>query len=67
MLGRLQGPTTVKNEDSKYKKSVFGVCNEHAKRKTWNDLAPTMKQKEITYEIVFQDEWEKKLNELLAE
>ena len=57
----------LKNENTKYKQSVFGVCNEHAKRKTWNDLAPTMKQKEITYEIVFQDEWEKKLNELLAE
>jgi hypothetical protein len=43
------------------------VCNEHAERKTWNELAPTMKQKEITYEIIFQDEWEKKLNALLAE
>jgi len=27
---------------------------------------PAMRDKEITYEIVFQDEWEKRLNELLA-
>ena len=27
---------------------------------------PAMRDKEITYEVVFQDEWEKRLNELLA-
>jgi len=26
-----------------------------------------MRDKEIAYEIVFQDEWEKRLNELLVE
>lgn len=57
----------LKNENTAYKKSVFALCNEHAKRKTWNELAPTMQDKEITYEIVFQDEWEKRLNELLAD
>ncbi len=57
----------LKNENTEYKRSVFGLCNKHAKRKTWNELAPTMRDKEITYEIVFQDEWEKRLNELLAD
>ncbi len=57
----------LKNENTEYKRSVFGLCNKHAKRKRWNELAPTMRDKEITYEIVFQDEWEKRLNELLAE
>jgi type III restriction enzyme len=57
----------LKNENTDYKRSVFAVCNEHAKRKTWNELAPTMRDKEITYEIVFQDEWEKRLIRLLAD
>ncbi len=57
----------LKNENTTYKKSVFALCNEHAKRKTWNELVPTMQDKEITYEVVFQDEWEKRLNELLAD
>jgi type III restriction enzyme len=54
------------NPDTHYKKSVFQLCNEHAKRKTWNDLVPAMRGKEITYEIVMQDEWERRLNGLLA-
>jgi type III restriction enzyme len=57
----------LKNENTDYKKSVFALCNEHAKRTNWNELAPTMRDKEITYEVVFQDEWQRRLNELLAE
>lgn len=57
----------LKNENTQYKKSVFALCNDHAKRKTWNQLVPTMQDKEITYEVVFQDEWEKRLNELIAD
>ena len=57
----------LKNENTNYKQSVFALCNEHAKRKTWNELVPAMREKEITYEIVLQDEWERRLNKLLAE
>jgi type III restriction enzyme len=56
----------LKNEDTAYKQSVFAVCNSHAKKKAWNELVPSMRGKEISYEVVFQDEWEKRLNELLA-
>jgi hypothetical protein len=31
-----------------------------------DELAPAMRGKKISYEVVFQDEWEKRLNELLA-
>jgi type III restriction enzyme len=57
----------LKNENTKYKKSVFALCNEHAKRKAWSELVPAMRDKEVRYEIVFQDEWQRRLNELLAE
>jgi type III restriction enzyme len=56
----------LKNENTDYKKSVFALCNEHAKSRKWNELVPAMRDKDITYEIVFQDEWEKRLNQLLA-
>ena len=49
------------------KQSVFAICNKHAKKKTWNQLVPAMREKEIRYEVVLQDEWQKRLNELLAE
>lgn len=55
------------NPDTHYKKSVFALCNEHAKRKRWNELVPAMHGKEITYEFVMQDEWERRLNTLLAD
>jgi type III restriction enzyme len=56
----------LKNENTAYKRSVFALCNKHAEKKTWNELVPAMREKEIRYEVVFQDEWEKRLNELLA-
>jgi len=57
----------LKNENTKYKQSVFALCNQHAQRKSWNELVPAMRDKEISYQVIFQDEWEKRLNELLAE
>jgi len=32
-----------------------------------SQLVPAMRDKEIRYEVVFEDEWKKRLNELLAE
>jgi type III restriction enzyme len=57
----------LKNEETHYKQSVFALCNKHAKRTTWNELVPAMREKEITYEIVFQDEWKRRLIEMLAD
>jgi hypothetical protein len=42
------------------------LCNKHAKKKEWNELVPAMRDKEISYQVVFQPEWERRLNELLA-
>jgi type III restriction enzyme len=57
----------LKNENTKYKQSVFALCNRHAQRKSWNELVPAMRNKEISYQVIFQDEWEKRLNDLLAQ
>jgi type III restriction enzyme len=57
----------LKNQNTKYKQSVFALCSSHAKKRTWNQLVPAMREKEISFEVVFQDEWKKRLNALLAE
>lgn len=57
----------LKNEDTAYKQSVFKLCNAHAQRKTWNQLVPAMQGKDIRFEVVFEDEWKKRLVELLNE
>ena len=57
----------LKNENTRYKQSVFALCSRHAIKRKWNQLVPAMRDKEITYEVVFQNEWEKRLNGLLAE
>ena len=56
----------LKNENTAYKQSVFALCNKHAKKKAWNELVPAMRDKEISYEVVFQDEWEQRLNGTLG-
>jgi type III restriction enzyme len=55
-----------KTADTDYKRSVFDVCNEHAKKTEWSELVPAMRSKVMRFEVVDEEEWEKRLNELLA-
>ena len=41
----------LKNENTAYKQSVFALCNKHPKKKSWNELVPAMRDKEISYEV----------------
>ena len=52
--------------DTDYKRSVFDICTEHASRKDWAELAPAMRGKAMRFEIVDEDEWEQRLNAMLA-
>ena len=52
--------------DTLYKRKVPEICNKEAKRKDWNKFAPGMKDKVLRFEVVTEDEWERKLNELLV-
>lgn len=54
------------NADTNYKRSVFNVCTEHAKKREWSELVPAMQNKTMRFEIVDEDEWQARLNELLA-
>ena len=51
--------------DTDYKRTVFDVCNNHAKAKDWNQFVPAMKNKVVRFEVVDEDEWEKRLNAIL--
>lgn len=50
------------SDDTKYKRSVLDICNEQAKLESFMRL---FGNKEIHYKLVYGDEWERKLNELL--
>jgi len=56
-----------KAADTDYKRSVFDLCNQHAKKKDWAEFVPAMRGKVMRFEVVDEEEWEKRLNELLAE
>lgn len=55
----------LKNEDTDYKKAVFDVCNTMVTEKKWEELKLAFKNKSIRFEVIFEDEWKRKLNALL--
>ena len=52
--------------DTAYKRTVFDICSQHAQKKDWAEFAPAMRDKVMRFEIVDEDEWEQRLNALLA-
>jgi len=55
-----------KSADTDYKRSVFDLCNRHAKKADWSEFVPAMRNKVMRFEVVDEEEWEKRLNELLG-
>jgi len=55
-----------KASDTDYKRTIFDLCNQHAKKKDWAEFVPAMRGKVMRFEVVDEEEWEKRLNELLA-
>jgi len=56
----------LKNEDTKYKESIFDLCNEKAKGMSWSELGLKFKDKSIDFQVIFGDEWQRRFNELFA-
>ncbi len=52
--------------DTTYKRSVFDLCNEHAKRTDWADFVPAMRGKSTRFKVVDEAEWRQSLTSLLA-
>lgn len=58
--------THLKNEDTEYKKSVLEACNKLAQQKTLGELDLAFKDIPIRFEVIFEDEWRRKLDTILA-
>ena len=52
-------------EDTEYKRSVFDVCGEHARKADWAEFVPAMRTKVVRFEVVDEDEWQARLNGML--
>jgi type III restriction enzyme len=53
------------SQDTDYKRKMFSLCNKEAKSRSWNELGLQMKEKVIRFEVLAEDEWEAKLNQML--
>jgi hypothetical protein len=42
------------------------VCNKLAEEKSWTELGLEFPEKKIRFDVVFSDEWQRELNNLLA-
>ena len=54
------------SEDTEYKRSVFDVCSEQARKTDWAELVPAMQDKVVRFEVVDEEEWERLLNWMLG-
>ena len=61
-----KGVHIQQSTDTAYKRSVFDICSEQASKKDWAEFVPAMRNKVMRFEIVDEDEWERRLNAMLA-
>lgn len=54
------------SEDTKYKKSVFDLCNDLARETTTNQLGMELESQKVSFHVVDEDEWQQRFNELLS-
>ena len=54
------------NAKTNYIRKVFDICTRQAKSRNRNELGLEMKDKILRFEVLAEDEWEAKLNEILA-
>jgi len=55
------------NTKTDYVRKVFDLCTRQAKSRNWTELGLEMKDKVLRFEVLAEDEWEAKLNEILTE
>ena len=55
------------NDKTDYIRKVFNICTREARSRNWGELGREMKDKVLRFEVLSEDEWEAKLNEILVE
>ena len=61
----IKGVHLKESEDTEYKRSVFDICGEHARKADWAEFVPAMRSKVVRFEVVDEDEWQARLNGML--
>ncbi|MGH7801445.1 MAG: DEAD/DEAH box helicase [Thermodesulfobacteriota bacterium] len=54
----------LKNEDTNYKRNIFDFCNRLGHQKDWRELNLEFANKKIEFQVIFEDEWKTKVNEI---
>lgn len=54
------------NPDTNYKKALFELCNQYSQPTPWSEIEQNFSDHKVTFQIVFDDEWQRVLNALLA-
>jgi type III restriction enzyme len=54
------------NDKTTYLKQLFKLCNKLAEEKSWTELGLDFPEKKFVFEVVYDDEWQRRLNKLLA-
>ena len=55
----------LKNEDTQYKQTIFEICNELGQKMQWRELQQEFFGSRIEFKLIFEDEWQRKINEIL--
>jgi type III restriction enzyme len=55
------------NEKTTYVRKLFDICTRQAKSRRWTELGLQMKEKVLRFEVLAEDEWKAKMNEILQE
>lgn len=56
----------LKNDDTAYKQSVFELCNRIGVKQSWSSLSQQFPEKKVIFKVIFDTEWQSRVNELLA-
>ena len=55
------------NDDTRYKEDVFKLCNELGAKKPWKELFEDFPDHDFEFQVVFEDEWQNRINLLLED
>ncbi|MCL6441860.1 MAG: DEAD/DEAH box helicase family protein [Alicyclobacillus sp.] len=61
-----KGDQLIGNLDTRYKERFFDLCNDLAKKMSWNQLGLEFPEKKVRFQVVKEDEWERTINELFV-
>jgi len=60
-----KGLHLIGNLDTDYKRKMFSLCTKEAKSRSWSELGLVMNEKVLRFEVLDEEEWQAKLNEML--